>query len=127
MVKDGLIRSRRVRPARDDAKGRMLGAACAAGALGNITAPPRRNACRGESLHPVRERRRIMTLSSDSCEPCQQQLLRPPDTLPHGRLMIVSSSPVVETFGGGVETRYVCLDCGYTVSHSTGRFGKGWH
>ena len=41
--------------------------------------------------------------------------------------MIVSSSPVVETYGGGVETRYVCLDCGYTLSHSTGQFGKGWH
>jgi len=68
-----------------------------------------------------------MSLSSDSCEACQQQLLRPPETLPHGRLMIVSSSPVVETFGGGVETRYVCLECGYTISHSTGRFGKGWH
>src|SRR5215210_444295 len=43
------------------------------------------------------------------------------------RLMIVSSTPVIESFGGGVETRYICLDCGYTITHSTGRFGKGWH
>ena len=68
-----------------------------------------------------------MILSSESCAACRRQLALPPETLPHARLMIVSSTPVVETFGGGVETRYICLDCGYTITHSTGRFGKGWH
>lgn len=76
---------------------------------------------------PVSERRRLMTLSGESCEACRQQLREDTDALPHGRLMIVSSTPVIESFGGGIETRYICLDCGYTISHSTGRFGKGWH
>ena len=47
--------------------------------------------------------------------------------LPHARLMIMSSTPLAEMLGGGVETRYVCLDCGHVVIHSSGRFGKGWH
>jgi hypothetical protein len=76
---------------------------------------------------PMPERRRLMILSSESCEACRRQLLRDRDSLPHARLMIVSSAPVVEAYGGGVETRYVCLDCGHTLIHSTGRFGKGWH
>ena len=41
--------------------------------------------------------------------------------------MIMSSNPLGELFGGGVETRYVCLDCGNIVIHSTGQFGQGWH
>jgi uncharacterized protein YwlG (UPF0340 family) len=73
------------------------------------------------------ERRRLMILSSESCEACRRQLLKDRESLPHARLMIVSSAPVVEAYGGGVETRYVCLDCGHTLIHSTGRFGKGWH
>ena len=75
----------------------------------------------------VTERRRLMILSSESCEACRRQLLKDRDALPHARLMIVSSAPMVEAYGGGVETRYVCLDCGHTIIHSTGRFGKGWH
>jgi DNA-directed RNA polymerase subunit RPC12/RpoP len=75
----------------------------------------------------VTERRRLMTLSSESCEACRRQLLKDRDSVPHARLMVVSSAPVVEAYGGGVETRYVCLDCGHTLIHSTGRFGKGWH
>jgi hypothetical protein len=47
--------------------------------------------------------------------------------VPHSRLMIVSSGPMVEAYGGGVETRYVCLECGHSVTHSTGRWGQGWH
>jgi hypothetical protein len=46
---------------------------------------------------------------------------------PHARLMIMSSNPLGDIFGGGVETRYVCLDCGNIVIHSTGRLGQGWH
>ncbi len=72
-------------------------------------------------------RRRLMTLSSESCEACRRQLLKERDSVPHARLMVVSSAPDVEAYGGGVETRYVCLDCGHTLIHSTGRFGKGWH
>ena len=68
-----------------------------------------------------------MILSSESCENCRKQLLKEMGALPHARLMIVSSTPVVESFGGGVETRYICLDCGYSITHSTGRFGQGWH
>jgi hypothetical protein len=79
------------------------------------------------SPEAVPERRRLVILSSDSCEACRRQLLKSQDAVPHGRLMIVSSAPVVEAYGGGVETRYVCLDCGHTIIHSTGRFGKGWH
>jgi hypothetical protein len=75
----------------------------------------------------TRERRRLMILSSESCDACRQQLLKARDSVPHARLMVVSSAPVVEAYGGGVETRYVCLDCGHTLIHSTGRFGKGWH
>jgi hypothetical protein len=73
------------------------------------------------------DRRRLATLSGESCEECRRQLNKDRDALPHPRLMIVSATPVVESFGGGVETRYICLDCGYTITHSTGRFGKGWH
>jgi hypothetical protein len=76
---------------------------------------------------PMPERRRLMILSSESCDACRRQLHKDRDSLPHSRLMIVSSAPVVEAYGGGVETRYVCLDCGHTLIHSTGRFGKGWH
>ena len=76
---------------------------------------------------PVTERRRLMTLSSESCDSCRRQLHKGRDSVPHARLMVVSSAPVVEAYGGGVETRYVCLDCGHTLIHSTGRFGKGWH
>src|SRR3954468_16767126 len=65
------------------------------------------------------ERRRLATLSGESCEDCRKQLHQDRDTLPHPRLMIVSATPVVESFGGGVETRYICLDCGYTITHST--------
>jgi hypothetical protein len=54
-------------------------------------------------------------------------LLQDRNALPHARLMIVSSTPLIEAYGGGVETRYVCLDCGHTLIHSSGRFGKGWH
>jgi len=76
---------------------------------------------------PLIERRRLATLSGESCEDCRKQLHKDQDALPHPRLMIVSATPVIESFGGGVETRYICLDCGYTITHSTGRFGKGWH
>jgi predicted RNA-binding Zn-ribbon protein involved in translation (DUF1610 family) len=76
---------------------------------------------------PVGERHRLMTLSSEACTACRRQLQKDRDSVPHARLMIVSSAPVVEAYGGGVETRYVCLDCGHTLIHSTGRFGKGWH
>ena len=48
------------------------------------------------------------------------------DGTPHARLMITSSTPVVHAFGGGVETRYICLDCGHGLTYSTGRFGQGW-
>jgi hypothetical protein len=72
-------------------------------------------------------RRRLMILSSESCDACRRQLHKDRESLPHARLMVVSSAPVVEAYGGGVETRYVCLDCGHTLIHSTGRFGKGWH
>ena len=79
------------------------------------------------SSAPVAHRRRLMTLSSESCDACRRQLQRDRESIPHARLMVVSSAPVVEAYGGGVETRYVCLDCGHTLIHSTGRFGKGWH
>src|SRR3954451_24341349 len=62
------------------------------------------------------ERRRLATLSGESCEDCRKQLHQDRDALPHPRLMIVSATPVVESFGGGVETRYICLDCGYTIT-----------
>jgi hypothetical protein len=68
-----------------------------------------------------------MILSNESCVACRRQLLQDRSALPHGRLMIVSSTPLIEAYGGGVETRYVCLDCGHTLIHSSGRFGKGWH
>ncbi len=79
------------------------------------------------SRHSAPERRRLAILTSESCEACRRQLMKDRDAVPHARLMVVSSAPLVEAYGGGVETRYVCLDCGHTVIHSTGRFGKGWH
>ena len=79
------------------------------------------------SSAPAAHRRQLMTLSSEACDACRRQLQRDRDSIPHARLMIVSSAPIVEAYGGGVETRYVCLDCGHTLIHSTGRFGKGWH
>jgi hypothetical protein len=71
--------------------------------------------------------RRLVTLTNEECRACGAQRRKPPNALPHPRLMIVSSGPMVEAYGGGVETRYVCLDCGHSVSHSTGRWGEGWH
>ena len=70
---------------------------------------------------------RFVTLTNEECSACAAQRRKPPTALPHPRLMIVSSGPMVEAYGGGVETRYVCLDCGHSVSHSTGRWGEGWH
>ena len=72
-------------------------------------------------------RHRFMTPTDEACRACQAQMRAPRNALPHSRLMIVSSTPVVEVFGGGIETRYICLDCGHTVIHSTGRLGQGWH
>jgi hypothetical protein len=71
--------------------------------------------------------RRLVTLTNEECRACSAQRRRPPTALPHPRLMVVSSGPMVEAYGGGVETRYVCLDCGHSVTHSTGRWGEGWH
>ncbi|ACA17098.1 hypothetical protein M446_2659 [Methylobacterium sp. 4-46] len=71
--------------------------------------------------------RRFMTADDAACRACIAQMRAVPESLPHGRLMVVASTPVVEAFGGGIETRYLCLDCGHTLMHSTGRFGQGWH
>jgi hypothetical protein len=71
--------------------------------------------------------RRLVTLTNEECRACSAQRQKPPNALPHSRLMIVSSGPMVEAYGGGVETRYVCLECGHSVTHSTGRWGQGWH
>jgi hypothetical protein len=71
--------------------------------------------------------RRELTPNGEPCPACIRLWEHPREALPHARLIIVSSAPMIEAFGGGTETRYVCLDCGHTVIHSTGRFGKGWH
>lgn len=71
--------------------------------------------------------RGLVTLTNEECRACAAQRHKPPTALPHPRLMIVSSGPMVEAYGGGVETRYVCLECGHSVTHSTGRWGQGWH
>ena len=71
--------------------------------------------------------RRPATLTIEECRACAAQRQKPPTAVPHARLMIVSSGPMVEAYGGGVETRYVCLECGHSVTHSTGRWGQGWH
>ena len=76
---------------------------------------------------PSSDPRRLMILSNESCLACRRQLLQDRNAFPQARLMIVSSTPLIEAYGGGVETRYVCLDCGHTLIHSSGRFGKGWH
>jgi hypothetical protein len=73
------------------------------------------------SRHP------FLKASDEPCEGCRAQMRKARTALPHSRLMVVSSGPMAEVFGGGVETRYVCLDCGHTVIHSTGRWGSGWH
>ncbi len=69
----------------------------------------------------------MMSADDAACRACQGQMRSHPEVLPHARLMVVASTPVIEAFGGGVETRYLCLDCGHTLMHSTGRFGQGWH
>lgn len=63
--------------------------------------------------------------SGEACRACLL-LMGDAQGRPHARLMITSSTPMVEAFGGGVETRYVCLECGHSLTHSTGRFGEGW-
>jgi hypothetical protein len=70
---------------------------------------------------------RFMSATDEACRACRSQMRAARDARPHGRLMVVAATPVVEAYGGGVETRYLCLDCGHTVMHSTGRFGEGWH
>ena len=70
---------------------------------------------------------RFMTQDDAACEGCLRQMRAAREALPHPRLMVVAATPVIEAFGGGIETRYLCLDCGHTVMHSTGRFGSGWH
>ena len=72
-------------------------------------------------------RHQFLTMCDEACRACRTQVRKPSNALPHPRLMVVSSGPMVEAYGGGVETRYVCLDCGHTVIHSTGRWGQGWH
>ncbi|WP_288585717.1 hypothetical protein [uncultured Methylobacterium sp.] len=68
-----------------------------------------------------------MSEDDAACRACCGQMRAQWQERPHARLMVVASTPVVEAFGGGVETRYLCLDCGHTLLHSTGRFGQGWH
>ncbi len=75
----------------------------------------------------VMPRHPFLRASDEPCEACRAQMRKQRGALPHSRLMIVSSGPVAEAYGGGVETRYVCLDCGHTVIHSTGPWGSGWH
>ncbi|HZB38586.1 MAG TPA: hypothetical protein VE443_11395 [Beijerinckiaceae bacterium] len=70
---------------------------------------------------------RRLTPTKEPCDSCREQMLKNRMAPPHGRLMIMSSGPLGDIFGGGVETRYVCLDCGNIVIHSTGRLGQGWH
>ena len=70
---------------------------------------------------------RFMTQDDAACDGCLRQMRAAREALPHARLMVVAATPVIEAFGGGIETRYLCLDCGHTVMHSTGRFGSGWH
>ena len=92
--------------------------------------PPRaRMAAPSPASEPIELRapRRELAPNDEPCAACNEQWQSPRTALPHARLIIVSSTPVVEAFGGGTETRYLCLDCGHTVIHSTGRFGKGWH
>jgi len=94
-----------------------------------VSARDRRATSRGEvSDSPaVTVHRRLVTLTVEECRACATQRQKPPNAVPHSRLMIVSSGPMVEAYGGGVETRYVCLECGHSVTHSTGRWGQGWH
>ncbi len=70
---------------------------------------------------------RALTANDEPCLRCRRQWQSARTDRPHARLIIVSSTPVIEAFGGGTETRYICLDCGHTIIHSSGRFGKGWH
>lgn len=70
---------------------------------------------------------RRLTPTKEPCGACREQMLKSRTAAPHRRLMIMSSGPLGDIFGGGVETRYVCLDCGNIVIHSTGRLGQGWH
>ncbi len=76
---------------------------------------------------PTIEIHRRLTPTKEPCEVCREQMLKNRASPPHARLMIMSSGPLGDIFGGGVETRYVCLDCGNIVIHSTGRLGQGWH
>ncbi|UHC15151.1 hypothetical protein LRS73_21870 [Methylobacterium currus] len=68
-----------------------------------------------------------MSADDAACRACCGQMRAHWQERPHARLMVVASTPVIEAFGGGVETRYLCLECGHTLLHSTGRFGQGWH
>ena len=76
-------------------------------------------------IAPVSEIHRRLTPSKDPCDACKAQMLKSQTAAPHSTLMIMSSGPLGEMFGGGIETRYVCLDCGNIVIHSTGRLGQG--
>ena len=76
---------------------------------------------------PMIDIHRRLTPTKEPCEACREQMLKNRAAPPHARLMIMSSGPLGDIFGGGVETRYVCLDCGNIVIHSTGRLGQGWH
>ncbi|GJD47312.1 hypothetical protein OPKNFCMD_0018 [Methylobacterium crusticola] len=69
----------------------------------------------------------FMSADDAACRACHGQMRAHWQDRPHARLMVVASTPVIEAFGGGVETRYLCLDCGHTLMHSSGRFGQGWH
>ena len=73
------------------------------------------------------ELHRHLTASKEPCRACRAQMRAHRNEVPHPRLMIMSSTPVTESYGGGIETRYVCLDCGNIIIHSSGRLGQGWH
>lgn len=90
-------------------------------------ATPGRAPVIGPGVRSETSHHRFMSPTDEACRACRLQMRAPFRALPHAKLMVVSATPVVEAFGGGVETRYVCLDCGHTVMHSTGRFGQGWH
>ena len=70
---------------------------------------------------------RKLTPSREPCATCVAQLRQRSSDPPHARLMIMNSGPLGSLLGGGSETRYLCLDCGNIVMHSTGPYGFGWH
>ena len=63
----------------------------------------------------------------EPCALCKAQVKLGRHAEPHAKLKNESTGkPYSHMFGGGVDSFWVCQDCGTTLFHSTDRYDFGW-